>query len=182
MKHQERKQACRVIASGSFGDRNAPSCTGHSTVRAINGGVFTGQTGSGTYTVNSDCTGSASFTAGDAAGLTSNLAVIGGGTEVFGVVTSAGGTATFDLNEDMTQKKPKKNGYNKKDRGADGGGAHSLRVYPLLRAVSSSTTRALINASIPFVSFAQSAVAAPVRSHRLPSACPLPYRGMLTNH
>jgi hypothetical protein len=41
---------------------------------------------------------------------------------------------------------------------------------------------ALINASIPFVSFAQSAVAAPVRSHRQHSACPLPYRGMLTNH
>jgi hypothetical protein len=41
---------------------------------------------------------------------------------------------------------------------------------------------ARINASIPFVSFAQSDVAAPVRSHRQRSACPLPYRGMLTNH
>jgi hypothetical protein len=64
---------------------------------AINGVVFTGQTGSGTYGVNSDCTGSFSFTAGDAAGTDANLAIIGGGTEVFGVVTDAGSSVTFDL-------------------------------------------------------------------------------------
>jgi hypothetical protein len=44
--------------------------------------------GSGTYTVNSDCSGSISVTAGDAAGLTLNLQVIGGGTEVFGISTT----------------------------------------------------------------------------------------------
>jgi hypothetical protein len=59
---------------------------------------------------------------------------------------------------------------------------HSLlRVYAFLRCFNLDYA-ALINASIPFVSFAQSAVTAPVRSHRLRSACPLPYRGMLTNH
>ena len=44
--------------------------------------------GSGTYVVNSDCSGSISVTAGDAAGLTLNLEVIGGGTEVFGISTT----------------------------------------------------------------------------------------------
>ena len=64
---------------------------------AINGSVFTNQTGSGSYTVNFDCTGSLSFTAGDAAGTNANLVIIGGGSEVFGVITDAGSSATFDL-------------------------------------------------------------------------------------
>jgi hypothetical protein len=45
-------------------------------------------TGSGTYTVNSDCTGSASFTSGDAAGITLNMVIISGGTEVFSINTT----------------------------------------------------------------------------------------------
>lgn len=61
-----------------------------------NGKVFTGLTGSGTYTVNSDCTGSVSFTTGDAAGLTFNIAIIGGGTESFGIHTSSGITGALD--------------------------------------------------------------------------------------
>ncbi len=64
---------------------------------AINGSVFTNQTGSGTYAANSDCTGSLSFTAGDAAGNNANLVIIGGGTEVFGVMTDSGSSATFNL-------------------------------------------------------------------------------------
>ncbi len=64
---------------------------------AINGSVFTNQTGSGTYTVNSDCTGSLSLTAGDAAGTDADLVIISGGTEVFGVITDTGSSATFDL-------------------------------------------------------------------------------------
>ncbi len=52
--------------------------------------------GSGTYTVNSDCTGSASVTAGDAAGLTLNMEIIGGGTEVFGIITTPFIIATSD--------------------------------------------------------------------------------------
>jgi len=54
-------------------------------------------TGSGTYTVNSDCTGSVSFTSGDAAGQTLNLVIIGGGTEAFGVNTTPFVIATSDF-------------------------------------------------------------------------------------
>ena len=67
------------------------SCTA-----VINGNVFTNQTGTGTYTVNSSCTGSVSFTGGDAAGNDANVVIVGGGTEVFGIVTNAVGTASFD--------------------------------------------------------------------------------------
>ena len=42
----------------------------------------------GTYTVNSDCTGSVSFTSGDAAGITLNMVIISGGTEVFSINTT----------------------------------------------------------------------------------------------
>jgi hypothetical protein len=54
-------------------------------------------TGSGTYTVNSDCTGSASFTSGSAAGETLNMVIIGGGTEVFGINTTPFVIATADF-------------------------------------------------------------------------------------
>jgi hypothetical protein len=52
--------------------------------------------GAGTYTVNSDCTGSASRTTGDCAGLTLNT-VISGGKEGFGIVTIPGVIATADF-------------------------------------------------------------------------------------
>lgn len=61
----------------------------------VNGGISS-ETGSGSYTVNSDCTGSISLTSGSIAGITFNMVVIGGGTEVFGVLTSPGNTQTFD--------------------------------------------------------------------------------------
>lgn len=64
---------------------------------AINGSVFTNQTGSGTYTVNSDCTGSVSLTGGDAAGTNANLVIVSGGTEVFCLITDPGSSVTFDL-------------------------------------------------------------------------------------
>jgi hypothetical protein len=64
---------------------------------AINGTAYTNLTSSGTYTVNSDCTASLAFTKGDAAGLTANMVIIGGGTEVVGTTTDAGDTASFDL-------------------------------------------------------------------------------------
>ena len=53
-------------------------------------------TGSGTYTVNSDCTGSVSITTGDAAGVTLNLVIIDGGREVFGIQTTPWVIATSD--------------------------------------------------------------------------------------
>lgn len=64
---------------------------------AINGTADTAQTASGSYTVNPDCTGSVSYTAGDAAGLTFNMVILGGGEEVFAISTTAGSTATVDL-------------------------------------------------------------------------------------
>src|SRR5215469_4274734 len=56
-----------------------------------------GATGSGTYTVNSDCTGSISVTSGDVAGVTLDIVIIGGGTEVFGINTTPFVIATADL-------------------------------------------------------------------------------------
>lgn len=63
---------------------------------AVNGVISQGLTSSGAYTVNSDCTGSISFTSGAAAGVAFNTAIIGGGTEVFAIQTNSGTTATFD--------------------------------------------------------------------------------------
>jgi hypothetical protein len=63
---------------------------------STNGAIATGQTGSGTYTVNSDCSGSLTFTAGNAVGFTANTVIIGAGKEVFGISTNAGNTDTFD--------------------------------------------------------------------------------------
>ena len=63
---------------------------------AFRGVISPGLTSSGTYTVNSDCTGSISFTTGDAAGLNLNTAIIGGGTELFGIITTPTFTANFD--------------------------------------------------------------------------------------
>jgi hypothetical protein len=64
---------------------------------ALNGKIFTDQTGAGTYAVNSNCTGSLSFTSGDAADFTANLVIIGSGTEVFATSTNAGNTLAFDF-------------------------------------------------------------------------------------
>jgi hypothetical protein len=63
---------------------------------SVNGNVFTNQTASGPYTVNTDCTGSLTFTSGNAAGYAANLVIVGGGTEIFAVATGAGDTAAWD--------------------------------------------------------------------------------------
>jgi hypothetical protein len=60
---------------------------------AIRGGIFPGQTSSGTYAVNSDCTGSISLTD---IGVNFNTVIIAGGTEVFGIETTPSFTGTFD--------------------------------------------------------------------------------------
>ena len=60
---------------------------------AIRGGISTGLTSSGTYAVNSDCTGSISLTD---IGVNFNTVIIGGGTEVFGIETPPSFTGTFD--------------------------------------------------------------------------------------
>ena len=49
------------------------------------GAPLRGATGSGTYTVNADCTGSISISS---AGITLDIVIVGGGTEVFGINTT----------------------------------------------------------------------------------------------
>ena len=61
---------------------------------AVDGAISQNQAAAGTYTVNSNCTGSLSFTEGDAAGLTFDIAISGGGAEVFAISTNSGDTAT----------------------------------------------------------------------------------------
>jgi hypothetical protein len=76
---------------------NGAGTTSVNYTAAVNGAIHTDQSSQdGTYKVNPDCTGSLSFTAGDAAGYAANIVIIGGGAEVFGISTSAGDTATFD--------------------------------------------------------------------------------------
>jgi hypothetical protein len=62
---------------------------------AINGEIIPGVIASGTYSVNSDCTGAITYTAG---GHTPNfnMVIIGGGKEIFGIETTPGFTGTFD--------------------------------------------------------------------------------------
>jgi hypothetical protein len=62
---------------------------------AINGEIIPGVIASGTYTVDSDCTGTMTFVAG---GHTPNfnMVIIGGGTEIFGIETTPGFTGTVD--------------------------------------------------------------------------------------
>jgi hypothetical protein len=64
---------------------------------AFDGEIARGLTGSGTYTVNSDCTGTATFTSGDAAGFTFDSVIVSAGAEVFFIETLPGTTATIDL-------------------------------------------------------------------------------------
>lgn len=59
---------------------------------SLQGVIFQGRVSSGTYTVNSDCTGSMSFTTG----INFNIVVVSGGTEIFGIVTTPTFIATFD--------------------------------------------------------------------------------------
>jgi hypothetical protein len=66
---------------------------------ALNGKISTGATGTGTYTINSDCTGTASFTTGDAAGETLNLVIVGGGREALGMSTLNTQTFTIDAKQ-----------------------------------------------------------------------------------
>jgi hypothetical protein len=61
--------------------------------QAFNGAISTGLNGSGPYTVNSDCTGS--WAVGTF--FSSNLVIIGGGAEVFGIDTAPTNTISFDL-------------------------------------------------------------------------------------
>jgi len=59
-------------------------------------GVASTETDTGTYTVNSDCTGSISITTGPGAGATFNIVIIGGGAEIFAINTAAGFTSRID--------------------------------------------------------------------------------------
>ena len=70
---------------------------------SVDGQIYTAQSTAGTYTVNSDCTGSLTFTSGDGAGLTLSMVLIGEGKEVVGVDTSSGDTASFALKKQRSQ-------------------------------------------------------------------------------
>jgi len=87
--------AVPVAAVGVLSFDGAGNVSFSSLTLAFNGSIST-ETGSGSYTVNSDCTGSFSLTSGSIAGLTFNMVIIGGGTEVFGIITSPGNTQNFD--------------------------------------------------------------------------------------
>lgn len=76
--------------TGNFSINYTDMSPGQPTYIAVQGN------GAGTYILNSDCSGSISVTAGDAAGLTLNLEVLGGGTEVFGISTTPFVIATSD--------------------------------------------------------------------------------------
>ena len=60
---------------------------------AFRGVISPGLTSSGTYTVNSDCTGSLTDTTID---VHFNIATVGGGAEFFAIQTDEGNTDTFD--------------------------------------------------------------------------------------
>ena len=66
---------------------------------ALNGNISPPSSGGGTYTVSSDCTGTASFTTGDASGETLNLVIVGGRREVLGMSTLNTQTFAFDAKE-----------------------------------------------------------------------------------
>jgi hypothetical protein len=59
---------------------------------AIKGEISSGNTVSGTYTVNSDCTGSTTVQGAP----NSNFVILGGGTEIFGIETTPSFTGSFD--------------------------------------------------------------------------------------
>lgn len=68
-----------------------------SATSSINGKILAGGGSSaGTYTVNSDCTGSVVFTSGPGAGETDNFVIVGGGTEVLAASTLNTQTVMFD--------------------------------------------------------------------------------------
>ena len=67
---------------------------------AVKGDIFTGGTTLGTYTVNPDCTGSITYTAGGASAETQNMVIVNGGTEIFGIDAVPSTTVTFDAKKE----------------------------------------------------------------------------------
>jgi hypothetical protein len=66
---------------------------------SVNGVIYTDQSAAGTFKVNKNCTGTLTFTSGDAAGFTATFVVTFGGSYLIGTDTSAGDTMTFYLDE-----------------------------------------------------------------------------------
>ena len=83
----------QVVGTFTFDGANSVSAN---YTAAVNGTIYTSQTASGSYTVNSDCTASLSFTSGEASGYTANMVIIAGGAELFGIASGNGDTASFD--------------------------------------------------------------------------------------
>jgi len=64
---------------------------------SVNGVIYTDQTTSGQFKVNRNCTGTITFTSGDAAGLTATFVVTFEGEYVIGTDTDPGDTMNFTL-------------------------------------------------------------------------------------
>lgn len=86
-----------VVGGGSFDGTGSFSIT---FTLAIRGGISQGLTTSGTYTVNPDCTGTATFTTGAVAGDTENMVIVSGGAEIFQIITTPSFTGTFDVKKE----------------------------------------------------------------------------------
>jgi hypothetical protein len=66
---------------------------------SVNGVIYTDQSASGTFKVNKNCTGTITFTSGDAAGFTATFVITYGGEYNIGTDTTPGDTMTFYFEE-----------------------------------------------------------------------------------
>jgi hypothetical protein len=66
---------------------------------SVNGVIYTDQSAAGTFKVNKNCTGTLTFTSGDAAGFTATFVVTFGGSYEVGTDTTPGDTMTFYFDE-----------------------------------------------------------------------------------
>jgi hypothetical protein len=66
---------------------------------SVNGVIYTDQSAAGKFKVNKNCTGTLTFTSGDAAGFTATFVVTFGGGYNIGTDTTAGDTMTFYFDE-----------------------------------------------------------------------------------
>jgi hypothetical protein len=89
-------QQVPFAGAGVLGFNGAGNASISFSATALGGVISLGGTGTGPYTVNSDCSGTITFTTGDAAGETLAMEVVGGGREMLGIATLNTQTITFD--------------------------------------------------------------------------------------
>jgi hypothetical protein len=86
---------------------------------SVNGVIYTDQSARGTFKVNKNCTGTITFTSGDAAGFTASFVITFGGEYNIGTDTTPGDTMTFYFEE--------LDNYNFEDEGASA--RHALKRH-----------------------------------------------------